>query len=173
MIYAIYAGLIALLALSLYHDAKERKIPNRYTVAGALFGLAVHVWQEGWSGAAGSLIGLAAGFGTMLAIHLVGAVGAGDVKLFGAIGSMTGVGFVMNGAVNSVLFAAVIGAAIVLVRGELAKRLRHTGALLFNLLVLRDVKGLVRYKRKAATFPFMYAVAPAIAFTATYCTPGL
>ncbi|MEF3301612.1 A24 family peptidase [Paenibacillus sp. GYB003] len=169
----VACGLAILLVLSFYHDHKEQKIPNRYTVTGTAYGLICHGWNGGWSGLAGAAIGFAAGFGIMLVLYACRAVGAGDVKLFGAIGSIAGGTFVVNGAVNSILFAAVIGIAIVAVRRELAARMRNTFALLFNLLLLRDIAGLAAYRDKAATFPFMYAVFPAMAFTWTYCAPGL
>jgi prepilin peptidase CpaA len=163
--------LVLLLVLSFYHDYKESKIPNRYTISGTVLGLAYHGWSGGWSGLAEALIGFAAGFGLLLALYAIRAVGAGDVKLFGAIGAIAGGSFVINGAINSILFAAVIGAAIVAFRRELGERLRMTGALLVNLLLLRDVKGVIAYRPRAATFPFMYAVLPAMAFTSTYCSP--
>jgi prepilin peptidase CpaA len=163
--------LVLLLLLSFYHDCKENKIPNRYTLSGTAIGIVYHGWIGGWNGLAAALIGFAAGFGLLLALHFIGAVGAGDVKLFGAIGAIAGGTFVLNGAINSLLFAAVIGVAIVAYRKELGKRLSATGALLFNLLLLRDVSGVIGYRRHAATFPFMYAVLPAMAFTFTYCSP--
>ncbi|PYI55875.1 A24 family peptidase [Paenibacillus flagellatus] len=166
-----YAALILLLLASLYHDVKRCKIPNRYTAGGTVFGIVFHAWSGGWNGLAASATGFAAGFGLLLAVYVVGAVGAGDVKLFGAIGAIAGAPFAINGAINSILFAGAIGLIIVAKRGELAPRLRMTGTLLFHLLLLRDVKGLVRYKKSAAVFPFMYAVAPAVAFTAAYCAP--
>ncbi|GAA3404576.1 prepilin peptidase [Paenibacillus hodogayensis] len=165
------AGLIVLLAICFYHDCKESKIPNRYTVSGIALGLSYQGWSGGWDGLAHAAIGFAAGFGIMLALYAMRAVGAGDVKLFGAIGAMTGGVFVVNGAFNSIVLAAVIGLVLVAFRGELLHRLRHTFALVFNLLLLRDVKGMLAYKSKAATFPFMYAVLPAMALTSTYCSP--
>ncbi|MBD2865144.1 A24 family peptidase [Paenibacillus oceani] len=169
----VVAGLAALILVSFYHDVKQSKIPNRYTVAGIAAGVGYHAATGGWDGLAGSLFGFAAGFGIMLALYLFGAVGAGDVKLFGAIGAMAGGEFVINGALNSILFAAVIGLVLIAVRKQFVLRLRSTGALLFNLLLFRDMKGIVSYKKSAATFPFMYAVLPAMIFTATYCNPSL
>lgn len=169
----IIGGLAVLLALAFYHDCKASKIPNRYTVAGIVFGLAYHGWSGGWSGLADASLGFASGFGLMLALYALKAIGAGDVKLFGAIGAMAGGAFVVNGALNSIVLAGLIGLVIVARRGELAGRLRNTGALLFNLLLFRDVRGLIAYRRQAATFPFMYAVLPAVVLTSTYCSPAL
>lgn len=166
-------GLAALILLSFYHDVKQCKIPNRYTIGGIVAGIGYNSLSGGWEGLAGSLLGFAAGFGIMLALYVFGAVGAGDVKLFGAIGAMAGGEFVINGALNSILFAAIIGLVVLAVRKQFGSRLRNTGALLFNLLMFRDLKGVASYKKSAATFPFMYAVLPAMIVTATYCNPSL
>lgn len=167
------AMLVLLLAAAFYHDWKSSKIPNRYTVAGMAIGVVYHALRDGWHGMGMALAGLGAGFGLMLVLYVVRAVGAGDVKLFGAIGALAGPAFVWNGAINSILCAAIVGIVIVAVRGQLAARLRTTGALLFNVVMLRDVKGVVRYKSRAATFPFMYAVVPGMALTALYCPPAM
>lgn len=165
--------MIVLLALSFYYDSTTSKIPNRCTMSGIAAGLIYHGWSGGLNGFTASLLGFLTGFGLMLVLYAIRAVGAGDVKLFGAIGAMAGVSFVINGAINSIMFAGLIGAAIVAWRRELGARLRNTAALLFNLFVQRDVSGVISYRPKAATFPFMYAVLPALAFTSTYCPPVL
>jgi len=44
----------------------------------------------GLAGVAASFAGCALGFGLMFMLHVFGAMGAGDVKLFAAIGAVTG-----------------------------------------------------------------------------------
>ncbi|MDF2721346.1 MAG: hypothetical protein K0Q59_1021 [Paenibacillus sp.] len=167
----IAIGLLGLLAVALYYDSTTSTIPNRYTAAGAVVGLVYHGWSGGLEGLLDSLLGLLSGFGLMVALYALRAIGAGDVKLFAAIGAMGGVSFVLNGALNSLLLACVIGIAIIAWRRELIIRLGNTYALLFNFLFQRDVRGLRAYRDKAVTFPFMYAVAPAIGLTSLYCPP--
>jgi prepilin peptidase CpaA len=170
----IYGGLAFLLVLSFYFDARYRIIPNRCTAAGFLYGVAVRWGAGGTDGLLAALSGAAAGFGLMLVLYAIGAVGAGDVKLFGAIGSIAGGEFVLNGALNSVLLAGLIGFGIMAFRKQLLLRLRNAIALLFQIVLLRDIKSARRYKRNGgATFPFMYAVLPAVAVTMGYCEPAL
>src|SRR5262249_44349737 len=45
---------------------------------------------NGWHGAGNSLLGFALGFIPMLLLHIFGSMGAGDVKLFGAVGTILG-----------------------------------------------------------------------------------
>jgi prepilin peptidase CpaA len=51
--------------------------------------------RGGFDGLAGSVKGCLLGFGVMLMLHIFGALGAGDVKLFAAIGSIIGVKLVL------------------------------------------------------------------------------
>ncbi|WP_058835084.1 A24 family peptidase [Luteimonas abyssi] len=74
-------------------DLFERRIPNRWLLAALLGGLACHLAAAvaGDTGAAGrALLGLAIGVAVLLPFHLLGWMGAGDVKYFGVIGLLLG-----------------------------------------------------------------------------------
>ena len=71
-------------------DLKSRRIPNVLTVPAIVMGLSAHTIHSGWSGLAFSLWGLMLGGGLFLLFHLIGAMGAGDVKLMGGIGALLG-----------------------------------------------------------------------------------
>jgi prepilin peptidase CpaA len=72
-------------------DAYRFRIPNWITVPLLAAGVAYHTAVEGWTGLAGSLAGVLFGFATLLLLYLIGAVGAGDVKLMSAVGAWLGV----------------------------------------------------------------------------------
>jgi prepilin peptidase CpaA len=64
-------------------------------VAGLLIGgLTINISFGGVSGGLASIEGLGLAFLPMFLIHLFGAMGAGDVKLFGAVGAVVGVSLV-------------------------------------------------------------------------------
>ena len=65
-------------------DLRSMKIPNVLTVSAMLSGPVYHGVLDGWEGLF-SLKGLGAGFLILLIMYFIGAVGAGDVKLFGAL----------------------------------------------------------------------------------------
>ena len=85
------ASLLVPLALIItYYDVRYRRIPNAFVLATLLGGLVINAFYGGLSGLAASLGGLLLAFGLMFLLHLFGAMGAGDVKLFGAIGAVLG-----------------------------------------------------------------------------------
>ena len=101
--------LLALLAVALLSDIRERRIPNQLVVTGLLLGLAGHVWFAGIGGltiaASGALVGLLC----LLPFYALGALGAGDVKLMAMCGAFLGPLQVAAASVASLLVGGVIG----------------------------------------------------------------
>jgi prepilin peptidase CpaA len=91
-------------------DLKWRRIPNWLTLPALPMGvIAQSVYGDGfWQGLAGACIGLLA----LLPLFLVGAGGAGDVKLFAVVGAFVGIG---NLLVVFVLITVTGGVAAVIV----------------------------------------------------------
>lgn len=85
------AVLVPLAASVTYHDVRYRRIPNLLVLTALIAGLAINSVLGGWHGLTGSLMGFGLGFIPMLLLHIFGAMGAGDVKLFGAVGTILGV----------------------------------------------------------------------------------
>ena len=86
----IMALLIPLAIIIAYYDVRYRRIPNSFVLATLASGLAVNTIFGGLHGLYTSLGGCALAFIMMLMLHVFGAMGAGDVKLFAAIGAVTG-----------------------------------------------------------------------------------
>ena len=78
----------------MYYDVRYRRIPNALVLMTLIGGLAINTSLTGFQGTVSSLEGFALAFIPMFLIHLFGAMGAGDVKLFGAVGSVLGVAMV-------------------------------------------------------------------------------
>ena len=85
------AVLIPLAISVTYHDVRYRRIPNLLVLAAFIAGLVINSVFAGWHGLLSSLLGFGLGFVPMLLLHIFGAMGAGDVKLFGAVGTILGV----------------------------------------------------------------------------------
>lgn len=85
------AVLVPLAASVIYNDVRFRRIPNLLVLTALVAGLGINVVFSGFNGLTTSLLGFAIGFFPMLLLHIFGAMGAGDVKLSGAVGSILGV----------------------------------------------------------------------------------
>jgi prepilin peptidase CpaA len=83
----VVAG-VALVAVG--WDVATRRIPNALTFGAALAALVVHAWVGGWNGAGIALAGWAAGVALFFPVFALGGMGAGDVKLLGAVGAWLG-----------------------------------------------------------------------------------
>lgn len=86
--------LVPLAAVVIYYDVRYRRIPNTLVLATLLAGLAINTSFGGMQGTISSAQGFALAFIPMFLMHIFGAMGAGDVKLFGAVGAVLGVGLV-------------------------------------------------------------------------------
>jgi prepilin peptidase CpaA len=106
--YAVDFLLIAGLLHAVFTDLRARRISNRITYPLMLVGLVGNGVMGGWGGLAHSGLGWAAGLGLMLIPFLLGAMGAGDVKLMAAIGAIKGPEFVLSAA----LYASVAGGLV-------------------------------------------------------------
>lgn len=85
-------AVLAPLAVSvIYHDVRYRRIPNLLVLTALIAGLAINSFSGGWHGLGSSFLGFGLAFVPMLLLHIFGAMGAGDVKLFGAVGTILGV----------------------------------------------------------------------------------
>src|SRR5215207_9333899 len=87
--------LVLLSVVIAYTDALYRRIPNKVVLAALIFGLTINIIFGGLQGLTYSLGGFALAFGVMFLFHIMGAMGAGDVKLFAAVGSIVGLKFVL------------------------------------------------------------------------------
>lgn len=87
--------LTILAVLIAYHDMRYRRIPNAFVLTTVISGVVINAISGGLPGALASLKGCALAFVLMFMLHIFGAMGAGDVKLFAAIGSVIGASLVL------------------------------------------------------------------------------
>lgn len=99
-------------------DFRTYKIPNRLTVPLCLTGFLYHVVGHGLLGLRFSLLGFLVGLGVLALLYIIGAFGAGDVKLLAGVGSWLG-----PEATFSVFLVAAVGTGVY----SLVTLLRHGG----------------------------------------------
>lgn len=120
---------IAVLALGLgaavFTDVRSRRIPNWLTgaIAGAAFGLA---FGGGPVTPVRALLGLVVGLALMLPGHIIGATGAGDVKLMAAVGAVVGPEVIFRAFLYSAVAGGVLAIVVALRRGRLGTTLKAT-----------------------------------------------
>lgn len=98
------------LAIGVITDLGWSRIPNWLTFPTMIGGITAHSWSSGVEGAVFAILGLTAGLGVFLVLYVTGGIGAGDVKLLAAVGTLIGA----YGAVVSGTLAMVIGGAYAL-----------------------------------------------------------
>jgi prepilin peptidase CpaA len=86
---------IPMALLITYWDIRYRRIPNELVLLTLIGGLTLNTIFGGSHGLLISLEGFALAFGLMFFLHAFGTMGAGDVKLFSAIGAISGVSHVL------------------------------------------------------------------------------
>jgi prepilin peptidase CpaA len=96
-------------------DVRERKIPNDIVVTGMAIGLLL-AFLTGSPGIAGSAGGLAVGIVVLFPVFALGWLGAGDVKLMGAVGSFVGAAGLPRVFFYTALAGGVVAAVAMAVR---------------------------------------------------------
>jgi prepilin peptidase CpaA len=110
----LYLATVIICGISIVTDIKTRKILNVVTYPAIVFGflagptLVILYGGTFWEGLTHSLWGFLLGFGFFFVFYLIGKgknMGAGDVKLMGAIGALLG----WKMTVNAIIITALVG----------------------------------------------------------------
>ena len=104
-------------------DILYSRIPNILTFSFMAGGLAYHSYTSGLDGFILSLAGLVLGIMLLLTFYLIGGMGAGDVKLMGAVGAVLGPKTVLNAFLFTGIIGGIYAVVIILFRFEASKKL--------------------------------------------------
>jgi len=124
-------------------DLRDRRIPNVLTFGAALVALVVHAFVGGASGIVTSGAGWLVGVALFFPFFALGGLGAGDVKLLGAIGAWLGPYPVLYVALYSSLAGGLFALIVALEAGYLREAFRNLGylAMFWKAHGLRRVEG--------------------------------
>ena len=111
-------------------DVRTHRIPNVLTFGSAAVALIYSFWTGGLHGLALSAGGWATGIALFLPMFLLRGMGAGDVKLLGAVGSWLGPSVVLYAALYSVLAGGVLALVVGAMHGYLGTALSNLWGLL-------------------------------------------
>jgi len=115
-------ALAALLLPAAAFDLTLRRIPNELTLLSLLLGLLWHSATGGGPGLVFSLEGIGVA-GITLLLWLLRALGAGDVKLLGAVGALMGPSFLLWTLLGTIFAGGLLAVATALTRGTLTGRM--------------------------------------------------
>ena len=121
--------LLVLVLLAAAYDVRYRRIPNWLNVGGVIAGLMLNSFLRSaapavfsWSGLAFGLAGLGLAFAVYFVLYALRAMGAGDVKLMAAVGSLVG----WQDWFGIFLITAIVGGVMAVVVSLARKRLKTT-----------------------------------------------
>ena len=140
-------------------DVRVRRIPNvlvlMILLTGVAFSLATRplVPALTWS-----IAGLSVGFGIWIPFHVIGAIGAGDVKFFAAIGAWLGPSLTWRAAVAAALIGGVLSVGFLLRENRLGDTL-HRVVLAASSRTARLLESPETAKPSRARLPYGVALA--------------
>lgn len=151
--------LLSLLTIAALVDIQQQKIPNMLTIPAMFFGIISHSYMIGINGLLFSTGGLILGIILLVLFYISGMMGAGDVKLMGAVGSIIGPEEVFQ-AFLLTAFAGGIYAIIVLVmHGQLVPFLKRVLQSLHASLVTRRLTLIANEGHSAPKLSYGLAIA--------------
>jgi prepilin peptidase CpaA len=112
-------------SLACVSDLRTRRIPNMLTFGSAIAAIAVHGATAGTSGLITGVAGWLVGIALFFPLFALGGMGAGDVKLLGALGAWLGPMTVLYVALYSSMAGGVLAVAVALKAGYLRQAIRN------------------------------------------------
>jgi prepilin peptidase CpaA len=119
-----YLELSLLLLLALISDLRTYKIKNGIVYTAMLGGLATNFFLYGVRGLSVSFLGMLIPVAALFVLFAVSMLGAGDIKLFSAVGSIMGGRFAVYAMAYSFIAGGIAAIILILVRKNAAKRVR-------------------------------------------------
>lgn len=120
-----YLGVCLLLIFAVASDISTRKIKNAIIVSFASAGLIFNLLAGGPAGAGEALAALFVPIPALIVFYVLGMLGAGDIKLFCALGAICGTGFVLYAMAYSFLAGGAAGIVLMVIKGTLVQRWRY------------------------------------------------
>lgn len=103
-----YIVLICLITLSVVSDIKDSKIRNIYVLPSVLLGVIINTYIYEFQGLKSSFFGIAVPIVLLFIMFYLKLIGAGDIKLFSAIGALMGYKFILYAMAYSFIFAGIL-----------------------------------------------------------------
>lgn len=129
---------LAVVGVAAATDLATRRVPNLLTFGGAVLALVFHSATNGTAGLMHGVTGWFVGVSLFLPFFVLRGLGAGDVKLLGAVGAWLG----PIGALHSGFLSVVAGGVLAVVIGLKHRYLRQAFTNLLGMFALWHATGL-------------------------------
>jgi prepilin peptidase CpaA len=129
--------LAALVIVAAVFDLRTRRIPNWLCAAGIICGFTVQIALFHWVGAREALLGTGLALLIYVPLFALRAMGAGDVKLMAAVGSIAGPRAWIAIFLVTAIAGGVIALVLIAVKGRMRRTFRNVGVVLTELVHLR------------------------------------
>jgi len=150
--------LLPLAIIITYYDVRYRRIPNAFVLATLVGGVAINSISGGLPGLYASLGGCVLAFVLMFMLHIFGAMGAGDVKLFAAIGAVTGAPLVLPTFIVVILTGGLLAAVSIVRAGVVMTTMQRVLQILVGLLPGWEMPKFAVPSDRSLTIPYGVAI---------------
>lgn len=156
-----YILLAVLLILAVAGDMKTYKIRNELILTALAAGLAANLLTGGWPAAANALLAALLPLLLLIALYALRMLGAGDIKLFCAVGAIVGAPAILLCMAFSFLAGGVIALAVMAFRGNFGQRSAHLLRYFKTCFLTRSLQPYTDFQDRSdgAKFPFSLTIA--------------
>ncbi len=127
----LFQGVVLVIAgVAAAWDLGTRRIPNALTFGAAIAAILAHLFAGGWSAAGMAIAGWIVGVAAFFPFFALGGLGAGDIKLLGAIGAWLGPVAAIWVALFSGMAGGVLAIIVALFSGYLVRAFTNVWGLL-------------------------------------------
>ena len=148
------------LGIAMFTDVSDNKIRNSVTIPAALAGLFFNTVESGAGGILLSLKGWLVPILLLFVLYSINVMGAGDIKLFAAIGAIMGLPFVIYSFLFSVYAGGGIAGWLLFREGRFAERMKSLYMYIRVILLTRRFYPYTARGDRSSKFIFTAAVVP-------------
>ena len=176
-----YWAVTVFVIVAAYIDGKQLRVPNKITYpmifAGWIYSMVSYQMAgDGWyMGLLWSLAGTAVGLATLLPAYSIGGMGAGDVKMMGAVGAWVYCWTTFYAFCISAIVGAVLAVLMILFSGEAKKHWNQMLYILNEIMTVRNPETLatIAAERKSSMRLLPYGIPLAIGTVTYFAWTGL
>jgi prepilin peptidase CpaA len=159
--------------MAVLQDIGSYKIRNITSVIGLAAGLVLNLILDGPKGLLLSIFAAGIPFVLLITFFALRMLGAGDIKLFCAIGAVMGIRFILMTMIFSFLSGGIIAIILIIIRGNCSDRLRHLAEYIKACFLTRSFQPYTDFNNKNDGSKFHFSIAIAVgciitAFILTY-----